>query len=822
MSCLVSLAGAGSTSDRVMAQGHESPFFGYERSIVKITVTGKDPDHVPIHPPREGSGVIFYSDKDDNKSLILTAAHVLGNEEDFGVSNGRLERTIRVEALDANNVLQVISHNATVYDPIQLSSKLDVAVLSIRARGYPVVKLPTQRLRSQTIFNVRLLGFKQGRRTLSSVYQPGTGALNHAGYLETSVPSQAGESGGAWIDENSRIVLGIASRVNVKPGQPSNIATSVDGLLPHLGHYIDQGISRAKEAVPLTKLPNDPLFSELAAAYSDKKIEFPKLKAVTLAQWAVESAFGRSEIAQRHYNFASLQYLQKTKNCHKVTIEAPGRTTEFCRFASIDAFIEGYWARLDNANAYNGWRDHADDPEAFLDFIAPRWAPGSRPYKDKILSALKVVVSRGLLKDETEGAGTPIPLGHATLPSDLLVRKGRSEKRVALLVAHSARQPGATGVAGIKNEFQMSESLLKSLGEQLQERGISARLFYRNLPGGAGVKKRDLHAYLWQADLAIELHGNAANGRARGSETIYDSRYSKRFARVVHDAVITALARSGRQDRGLRDVHKDRFGRGELTVSNWSVPTVILEPAFIDNEEDAKLLQDRRPQVIDALAHAIQRYLNEAPDIEHGAPEDNYVPPQDLSGFVISIQRTHTEKRGGHARTVGHYQVFYKGVKLPGLEGTTVENGDGIGDNTLWGGAAHRRRIKALSYPLYTHGGTKYKTFGYASTEDRRASPRPAVLLGQTGERRSILIHPASGFKMSVGTINLSKMLSGPEDDIDWVNSRNRVIALIEAMKDKLGAQFPANNGKKIPNAWVVISGEPTEAKLSQDTELSE
>lgn len=44
---------------------------------------------------------------------------------------------------------------------------------------------------------------------------------------------------------------------------------------------------------------------------------------------------------------------------------------------------------------------------------------------------------------------------------------------------------------------------------------------------------------------------------------------------------------------------------------------------------------------------------------------------------------------------------------------------------------------------------------------------------------------------------------------IDFVPSRKRVIAIINDLKQFTGALFPAVNGKKIANAFVVVEGEP-------------
>ena len=59
---------------------------------------------------------------------------------------------------------------------------------------------------------------------------------------------------------------------------------------------------------------------------------------------------------------------------------------------------------------------------------------------------------------------------------------------------------------------------------------------------------------------------------------------------------------------------------------------------------------------------------------------------------------------------------------------------------------------------------------------------------------------------MSIGTVNLSKPLAGAADDIDFEDSRARVISLIEAMKAKLGSGFPSSNNMPIPNAWILIA----------------
>jgi hypothetical protein len=153
-------------------------------------------------------------------------------------------------------------------------------------------------------------------------------------------------------------------------------------------------------------------------------------------------------------------------------------------------------------------------------------------------------------------------------------------------------------------------------------------------------------------------------------------------------------------------------------------------------------------------------------------------------------------------RTLGNYHVTFGGQPVAGLEGMTVES-RGPGDNTTPGSG---RRLETGAYPLYAWAGNNYVTFGYPSDDAPTARPKPAIGLGETGARAGILIHPGNGFVTAWGTINLSKVLEGPGANIDYQDSRKRVIALIEAMKEKLSSEFPAANGNRIPNAWAITN----------------
>jgi hypothetical protein len=133
----------------------------------------------------------------------------------------------------------------------------------------------------------------------------------------------------------------------------------------------------------------------------------------------------------------------------------------------------------------------------------------------------------------------------------------------------------------------------------------------------------------------------------------------------------------------------------------------------------------------------------------------------------------------------------------------------GPGDNTDEVGDAQDRRVVAGTYPLAIHASLKYRTFGYTKVEETRAKPRPALRLESTDEREGILIHPSSGYLWSTGCLNPCSGLEHPGSNIDYRDSRRRVIAIIDGLVHCLGARMPRNPGSRIPEARVVIEGEP-------------
>ncbi len=191
------------------------------------------------------------------------------------------------------------------------------------------------------------------------------------------------------------------------------------------------------------------------------------------------------------------------------------------------------------------------------------------------------------------------------------------------------------------------------------------------------------------------------------------------------------------------------------------------------------------------------------------------------TGFCIHLRRIRQQKRARvtHARTIGEYQCWWNGTLLPGLAGQMVER-NGPGDNSA-SGVKNHRRICEGTYRLRIHAGERYMTYGYAG----EGFPMPGLLLDEsdTSVRSAILIHPCHhdhGYLSSIGCLNPASGLTTAASKIKLPDSRARVIALIEAMKSKLGSAFPRKG--LIPGAVIVIEGEPQAgAKRSAATPFS-
>ena len=183
--------------------------------------------------------------------------------------------------------------------------------------------------------------------------------------------------------------------------------------------------------------------------------------------------------------------------------------------------------------------------------------------------------------------------------------------------------------------------------------------------------------------------------------------------------------------------------------------------------------------------------------------------PIEGRGWELRVLRLGIQQSGVKSRTYGSYEAFLDGEPIANLAGNVCEC-EGPGENII---PKTDKRIKEGRYPLRTQFGPHYHTIGYST--DRNVAgqvPMPGILVGDTGNRDAILIHPGHPPKLylsSIGCLNLTKPLQAG-DDMDFWESRDRVIALIDSLRAFAPDAFDREVSTGI-GAWLVIDGEPME-----------
>jgi hypothetical protein len=126
------------------------------------------------------------------------------------------------------------------------------------------------------------------------------------------------------------------------------------------------------------------------------------------------------------------------------------------------------------------------------------------------------------------------------------------------------------------------------------------RWCFRDGVGIAGAYKK---ANALKPDACIELHYNAFNKVALGTETLctVDSK-DQGFAKIVHKNICVVFERGG-MSRGVKVLPRSARGGGNI----YAMPAYsncLVEPFFGDNPSEAKLAQDKQSAYAKCLIYS--------------------------------------------------------------------------------------------------------------------------------------------------------------------------------------------------------------------------
>ncbi|SFJ83467.1 N-acetylmuramoyl-L-alanine amidase [Thermoflavimicrobium dichotomicum] len=327
------------------------------------------------------------------------------------------------------------------------------------------------------------------------------------------------------------------------------------------------------------------------------------LASVTLAQAVLESDWGTSELAVKANNLFGI----KASNWNGETYDVFTKEYEGGKVVVIK----------DTFRKYSSWEESVIDHGKFLQKPLYRKVVGEQDYKKACIA-----LEEGGYSTDPNYAEKLINIierydltKYDSMEGDNMA--DASKYLIALDDGHGMETPGKRtpvmpdGYVMKENEF--NRRVVAILGEHLTRCGF--KVLY-TAPGDTDVPlgERCRKANAANADFFLSVHANAYKGTVFGDwggiETYtWPSGESLRIGRILHKYLLQGTKL---RDRGVKD------GSGLYVINSTKMPAVLVECAFMDNLEEAKLLRSEayRQECAEELAKGICEAF--------GVP---YVPP---------------------------------------------------------------------------------------------------------------------------------------------------------------------------------------------------
>lgn len=169
--------------------------------------------------------------------------------------------------------------------------------------------------------------------------------------------------------------------------------------------------------------------------------------------------------------------------------------------------------------------------------------------------------------------------------------------RVGLIIGHSLTSQGAINEDSSLTEFEYNKSIVASVAERLAEKGLTPIVIYRTAYNRLPHDVNDS-----AVDIAISFHCNAFNKKASGTEVLFlkGSERGAHLASCIQEKLVSTLGLANRGTKAIRS--HDRGGR---LLCKTTMPCIIAEPFFIDNDRDLSVASLLRNELIDTYVTGI-------------------------------------------------------------------------------------------------------------------------------------------------------------------------------------------------------------------------
>lgn len=171
-------------------------------------------------------------------------------------------------------------------------------------------------------------------------------------------------------------------------------------------------------------------------------------------------------------------------------------------------------------------------------------------------------------------------------------------KKVFIDAGHGGNDSGAVGVNNLL-EKDINLSVAKKVYDFLKNQGVEIKLSRTN-DKTLELNERTSDANSWKADCFVSIHCNAFNKEACGVETYSYSESTSNLAVNIHEEILKSKCYT--KNRGVKNA---KF----YVLKYTNMRSCLIELAFIDNVEDAKILIEKQDELAEAIAKGICKHL---------------------------------------------------------------------------------------------------------------------------------------------------------------------------------------------------------------------
>jgi len=178
------------------------------------------------------------------------------------------------------------------------------------------------------------------------------------------------------------------------------------------------------------------------------------------------------------------------------------------------------------------------------------------------------------------------------------------ESKVFLIAGHRGR---GTGAKGVIDEGEETIRLRNLIGEILRNRGVE--VYTDRDDDNLSVVVENVNVVCGIDDICIDLHFNAFNKEAQGSEILIPHNFNEVEKMLAQDLLASITFTLKTKSRGVKKESSGQHKRLAM-LSDIDCNSIVVEICFCDNAEDALKYQSKFNDLAYAMANVILVYVN--------------------------------------------------------------------------------------------------------------------------------------------------------------------------------------------------------------------